>query len=279
MVNSHICNICLFYFHKGGIFTFYDHACKEYQHILQQITSLEQTINSLPEGNFICAHNGGNYKWYHKIDDKKKYLSKDNRRLAEQLAAKKYYSLTLSHLVNEKEALERFFKVYSISKADAINHLLETPGYQDLFSTYFSSKSSDLTEWANASFPSNPHHPEKLIHKTATQLLVRSKSEAMIALFLQTNHIPFRYECELQLGNSIFYPDFTIRHPKTKEFYYWEHFGLMDDFEYSQKAYSKLQIYNNHQIIPTINLITTFETQDHPLTIDVIQKTIEHYFL
>lgn len=35
----------------------------------------------------------------------------------------------------------------------------------------------------------------------------------------------FRYECLLKLGDSAYYPDFTIKHPKTGKTYYWEHFG------------------------------------------------------
>ena len=74
-------------------------------------------------------------------------------------------------------------------------------------------------------------------------------------------------------------PDFTIRHPKTGEFYYWEHFGLMDDPAYSKNAYSKLQFYASCNIIPSIQLITTFETKDIPLSSEMIESLIEYYFL
>ncbi len=73
--------------------------------------------------------------------------------------------------------------------------------------------------------------------------------------------------------------DFTIRHPKTKDFFYWEHFGMMDSPAYSQNAFNKLQLYNAHGIIPTINLITTYETKDQPLNSQYVQHLIEHYFL
>lgn len=72
---------------------------------------------------------------------------------------------------------------------------------------------------------------------------------------------------------------FTIRHPKTGEVFYWEHFGLMDNPTYSKNAYSKLQLYTNHGIIPSIQLITTYETKEHPLTAETIEKIVENYFL
>ena len=101
----------------------------------------------------------------------------------------------------------------------------------------------------------------------------------MIASYLYTKKIPFRYECALRCGETVFYPDFTIRHPKTGQLFYWEHFGLMDDVDYSKKAYSKLQTYTSHGIIPTIQLITTYETKEHPLSIEAVEEIVNYYFL
>lgn len=53
----------------------------------------------------------------------------------------------------------------------------------------------------------------------------------------------------------------------------------MDNSEYSKNAYSKLQLYTNHGIVPSIQLITTYETKEHPLTADTIEKIVEDYFL
>ena len=86
----------------------------------------------------------------------------------------------------------------------------------------------ELAEWQSASYEKNPNHPENLKIQSISGNWVRSKSEALIDMILYVNKIPFRYECGLQLGSRLMYPDFTIRHPKTGEFYYWEHFGLMD---------------------------------------------------
>ena len=83
---------------------------------------------------------------------------------------------------------------------------------------------------------------------------------------LNQHHIPYRYECELVLGKSTFYPDFTIKHPVTDEILYWEHFGLMEDKLYCQNAYRKLQVYADNGIIPGKNLIVTFETRNNPFS-------------
>ena len=101
----------------------------------------------------------------------------------------------------------------------------------------------------------------------------------MIDMFLYTSQIPFRYECALHLEDTTVFPDFTIRHPKTGALFYWEHFGRMDDPSYYKDVFSKLQLYTSHGIIPSINLITTYETKENPLSSEVIEKIIEHYFL
>lgn len=138
--------------------------------------------------------------------------------------------------------------------------------------------SKELQLWQNEAYTKNPHHPEQLCIKTFSGNIVRSKSEAFIDMVLFQNHIPFRYECALQLGKLTLYPDFTIRHPTTGSIYYWEHFGLMDDTSYRKKTIHKLNTYIQNEIIPSINLITTYETQEHPLSPSTVESIIDSYF-
>lgn len=134
-------------------------------------------------------------------------------------------------------------------------------------------------EWSAASYERNPLHPEQLLHKTVSGERVRSKSEAMIAMLLHLNAIPYRYECALSLGGVTLFPDFTIRHPGTGALYYWEHFGLMDDPAYAKNAGSKLSLYAANGIIPSVHLITTYETKAYPLNAGMIEHLISYYFL
>lgn len=53
----------------------------------------------------------------------------------------------------------------------------------------------------------------------------------------------------------------------------------MDDPNYSKNVYSKLQLYNSYGIVPTIQLITTYETKDHPLSSEKIEQIVQEYFL
>lgn len=156
--------------------------------------------------------------------------------------------------------------------------LSESSPYRELLSSFFHTFSNELQMWIDANFQTNLSHPDHLIHKTLSNHMVRSKSEVIIANSLFTHKIPYRYECALDLDDLIFYPDFTILHPSTKKIFYWEHFGMMDNCTYRENAFHKLQIYGEHDIIPTINLLTTFETQKHPLDSSQVDFLIERYF-
>ena len=248
----------------------------QYTKLERQIQNLEEQIQALPSGHLNCAGNGKYLKWYHFNCHKNTYIPKKEHALAEKLALKKYLSLLLEDLLHEQRAIAFYLSQHSdISKA---NLLLNDAKYTDLLSSIFTPLSQELSEWVNTSYEHNPKHTELLLHKSSSGNLVRSKSESLIDTFLFLNKIPFRYECALQLGEITLFPDFTIRHPKTGAIFYWEHFGLMDNPTYSQNVFSKLQLYASHGIIPSIQLITTYETKENPLSADTVEKIITHYF-
>lgn len=55
--------------------------------------------------------------------------------------------------------------------------------------------------------------------------------------------------------------------------------GLMDDQEYRNSACKKLRLYCNNGIILSIDLIATFETADHPLDVERVEKIIQEFLL
>lgn len=244
----------------------------------KKICSVKEHLKHLPSGKLICSQNGEYQKWYQSDGHNKTYIPKSNKQLAEKLAIKKYLSLLLEDLENEKKAIQSYLKHSSVHEK-SIDLITNHSEYQKLLKPYFSPLSEELSKWINAPYERNQKYSDQLVHKGSSGNYLRSKSESMIDMVLYIHKIPFRYECALSLGEATLFPDFTIRHPKTGEVFYWEHFGLMDNSEYAKNTYAKLQLYTNYGIIPSIQLITTYETKDHPLTADVIEKLVEDYFL
>ena len=257
----------------------YDKITKEKQRIEKQIETLETKLKDYPEGKLVCSNTGKYSKWYRSYGSTSTYIPKKERWLAEQLAQKKFLSLQLNTLLEEKKALDFYLRHNPKHALEAEQAFLCSPTYREVLSSHLQTKSEELQTWMHSPFVTNPAYCENKIYSTPSGNQVRSKSEVLIDTFLYQNAIPFRYECLLQLGDKTIFPDFTIRHPHTGDFYYWEHFGRMDDPLYASKVFSKMQLYTSNGIVPSIHLITTFETQEHPLNPDLIQKIIQHYFL
>lgn len=257
----------------------YDKMQLLHEKIRKQRHSLQQQLGNMPEGTLCCAKNGNKFKWYLTNKNGKEYLPKKELNLAEKLAEKKYVSLLLKELSEEETALQAYLKSPHKFRGKAQELIENSTEYQNLLSSKYLPKSKELEEWMNEPYTNNTFHPEDLKIKTMSGKYVRSKSESIIDMMLYMNCIPYRYEDTLVANGTILHPDFTIRHPKTGEYYYWEHFGMMDNREYAQNVVSKLQLYISQGIIPNIQLITTYETRDKPLDSSVVEKIVRHYFL
>lgn len=112
---------------------------------------------------------------------------------------------------------------------------------------------------------------EGKIHRTLAEVMVRSKSEVIIANMLFDREIAFEYETPLYAPDGSFYlPDFTITW--RGERFFWEHLGLLVRDEYRRKWETKKAWYKKH--FPG-RLLTTEESGN--LSVDAV-KLIEERF-
>lgn len=256
----------------------YQRILHEYNTLCDRICCIQKQLRTLPDGKLICSHQPRSTKWYVSNGHQKTYIPKSNRPFAEQLAQKKYLSLLLEDLENEKKALAFYLRHHAPTDKSA-QLLTEPSEYQKLLAPYFTPLSQELADWMNSPYEKNTNHSDNLIFNCTSNTCLRSKSEVVIDMILHSHNIPHRYECALHLGQTIIYPDFTIRHPQTGAFYYWEHFGLMDNPDYIENTASKIKLYADHGIIPGIRLITTYETKNYPLNPEIVEKYIEYHFM
>ena len=263
---------------RNNMFVNYEKIKSRVRHIEDELKQLEKTEIEWPQGELICAKNGKNCKWYLKRNNRTVYLPKKERELAQKLARKKYCLLRTRELKSELAACRAYMK-----KAEkAVNFVekkIENTEYEKLLGGWLCSVNKELEEWKKESYEKNEAHLENLNIKGTGGKYLRSKSEAMIDKILNNVGVPFRYEEKLVLGDAVFYPDFTIKHPRTGKIYYWEHFGMMDNSEYVNRACQKIKIYCNCGIIPSVNLILTYETKEHPFDMDSAEQIVREYFL
>ncbi len=258
---------------------FYTYAIIEIQKLEKKIELLNRQISKFPEGKLVCSKNRAHWKWYKSDGHKKVYIPKKEKKFAESLACKKYLELQLENAVHEKNAINYYLRHHNSNAISSEIDFINSPKYQELLEQKFVPLSSELAVWQNFHYERKKKYAEGLTHKAASGNYVRSKSEALIDLYLFKNKIPFHYEEALYLNGDVLFPDFTIRHPQTGEFFYWEHFGRMDDPAYNKTVGIKLQMYISNGIIPGINLITTYETKDHPLTAQMIEDILKRFFV
>lgn len=254
------------------------------QSLLKEKRKLEKQIRKAPAGTLISSYNPVKnkpyYKWYVSISSKRTYIPSCQRDLARELARKKLRQKRLNDINAELNALDSYLKKHR-DNSD-IKVLLQSPAIMTLLSedaliqNY--ALSEDLDKWAHEEYEANPSFPEAKIVPTVDGIMVRSKSEAFIVMLLSTYHIPYRYECRLDIGGYTYYPDFTIRHPITGEYFYWEHVGMLDNPDYAANFIKKLRIYMGNGLIPDHNLILTYETKDHPFDISIAKDKIAEFF-
>ena len=101
---------------------------------------------------------------------------------------------------------------------------------------------------------------EGLIHRAKKKgLIVRSKSELIIADHLYNEGIEFEYEKLLEEGGHRFIPDFSFEDASGDRII-WEHLGMLDVPAYRQAWEKKKELYKEIGFIEGENL---FVTQDH----------------
>ena len=255
----------------------YNQLLAEKHRLLQELDQINKKLPKLPAGRLTYVRSGHTLKWYHHLNGKRIYIPKSNRKLAVQLALKRYLQNRKQDITRKMQGINHYLKT-NAPDSDKSPKVLTDPNYAELLSDVLKPISREIAAWEQAPYVKSAKYSNQLRIQTVNGLTVRSKSESIIALCLYTHRIPFHYEERLTLGSVDLYPDFTLRHPQTGETFYWEHIGRPDDAVYRASFLEKLDLYIAHGIVPDHNLILTWETGDHPLSAKEVEQKIHRFF-
>ena len=247
------------------------------EEINKELEKIRKVEKKFPQGELQCFKNENRYKWKIKEENGLRYLPKTERNQAEMLALKKYYECRKKELESEAAGWKAYLRKTDKIKVSS-EYLLNHPEYGRLLAKNFRPLNRELERWQEEPYEKSTKHPEDLLVLGTHGKMLRSKSEAIIDRMLFQNKIPFHYEEKLVLDGIILYPDFMIRHPITGQYFYWEHFGMMDNPDYCKHACDKIRLYCQHGIIPSVNLILTYETKQYPLSADKVEMILQEYF-
>lgn len=248
----------------------------------QEYEMIKNRLRYAPEGRIAVKADGNFQKWFHVFQALgrtcRKYIRRSEKEFAKLLLQKALDEQSLLDIDRKQRAIENCLEAYDPASSYMARFLKDHPALNDLYLSDVKGLDPEVSDWAAGDYPCNPFRREALIFSTDRGELVRSKSEVMIANALFSRGIPYRYECLLPLPDAC-YPDFTILHPRSQSTLVWEHFGMMDNEQYADNAHHKLCQYTLHGWVPGSNLITTYETLEHPLDSRQINAAIEYYLL
>lgn len=242
---------------------------------------------SLPESTLenlsinVSKSNGVTQYYLHKKGTEKssgkgRYLSVKQRNIVENLLQQNYYKkvaentskelLQINRLLHLKNKITDFGKIWKSEK-------------QKLIHPITLSDSAYIQKWKQIPFTPKSFSPNEAEYFTPKGLRVRSKSEIIIASVLDKYNIPYRYEFPVLINQKYFHPDFYCLNVRTRKEYIWEHFGLMDNPEYSRNIMEKILLYNGAGYFIGKNLIVTFEQSDFPLKTTQLEQLINEYLI
>ena len=247
--------------------------------VLTKNILLQKTSNN-PEGSLVKSTINGTkrFYWYH--DGQREYINKQKKELLQALAQKYYNTKALKELEHQTAELKKALKIIDkLENEDVTDYVYESLPQEIKELTNKENFTDEYAKnWQAIKYNRKPVSKDIPFY-TAKNEHVRSKSELIIANMLKDRDIPYHYECPFDLGGRPITPDFLILNKRTKEVFIWEHFGMMDNEEYNEKALNKIEEYIANDYHLGKRLITTFESSKIHLNIQIISKLIAEYLL
>ena len=206
------------------------------------------------------------------------YVPKAEIQKVKALAQRDYNSDAAAVLKKAIGAIERFLVEFHPGALDKAFTKLH-PGRRMLVTPLREPDADFIASWQRLPYTGKGFEINAPEFTTSKGERVRSKSEIIIADALSRAGIPYRYEYPTSVkGWGTLYPDFTCLDIRTREEIIWEHFGLMHDRDYVEKAVQKIAHYAASGYTLGKNFIATFETNASPLSVKQVQEYINTLF-
>lgn len=251
-------------------------------------------LEELPEGTIYASKNKNMNQYYRKINDnqKKVYIRKQEKELISGLVQREYSKKIIKVVEKQGKDIKRLLANYN--EDEIVNIYINMPfekrkyvkAYQlpeDEYVKKWVEEQNNIKIMLDRKYP-NKHSLESEDDEydiiTEKGEIVRSKSEKIIADKLYKMRIPYVYEVPIVLkGWGCVRPDFTVLNVKKRKTYRWEHFGKIDDKEYSVSVVDKINKFEKNGLFIGKQIIATFESGMQPLSVKNIERKIEEFLL
>jgi hypothetical protein len=246
------------------------------------LSEINRRISDAPEGGLRVSLINKHMRYYWTKDGVSKYIRKKDEDLARHLADKEYLLKLSQVLEQEMRTIEAFLKRYQPSEKTLLFSSIH-PAKQKLITPVLLPDEAFAAKWKTELEERRSRTPNGFPINRSFQTkggeVVRSKSEKIIADLLFDSGVPYVYEAPLFCKHVTLYPDFTLLNVRTRTTFYWEHFGMMENADYTAGIPQKLNAYDRSGIHLGETLIATFETVDTPIDIKSIRAWISRILL
>jgi hypothetical protein len=239
---------------------------------------IKVSLSKAPKGRLRISRSGRYVRYYHVTKKGSgKYLGSKNLQIARGLAQKDYNAKIMESVEKELNLLGKYRSFVEAGTYEGIFDSLSEERKKLVMPAYLSDEEF-VKNWLSRDYVKMGFKEGEPVYETKGGTKTRSKSEALIVNSLDDDEVPCLYEVPLFLkGYGTVHPDFLVLNVRTRKEYVWEHFGMLDDPYYLKKAMKKIELYIANGYIPGINLIITFESNDHPLELNTVRTLIENY--
>lgn len=217
--------------------------------IMEEIDSIKKMLSVLNkrhvekiEGHIAMKKTRGHVRFYLcSRDGKDKYLNKAMLDIVPKYYQGKYDDASRKFLNHRLKLLENLAANYETGLIDDIYESFNETS-KEMITPVRLTDSMFAEKWLSENYNDQSFSQGEL--ETKSGILVRSKSEKIIADALTDNGLLFVYEKRLELASGYpVHPDFCILDTKNRRTVIWEHFGLMNKPEYVLDTYKKLASY------------------------------------
>ena len=250
---------------------------------------IEKALQTSPDGRLRATNTKGCYSYYHISKENNygasgKYLPKSKPQAIKRLAQKEYYqklSQAISKTIRQIEiagsagipAADTDYSVYIYKLQNVYSRM--HPAKQAMITPFIETDSQFTEKWLHQEYIPKEFYPDSPLIYANSGIRVRSKSEKIIADKLDELSLPYLYERPFKMHSKrIVHPDFTLLDITHRRNIYYEHFGKMDDPEYSTKAVRKINEYLKSGLILGETLLVSFETLSVPIDISLLPQTL-----
>ena len=255
---------------------------KEVEQLRAKAEKRLKKYHAAPTGSLRVSKSNGVIQYFIRDNDSNetKYRYTKDKSAAKAIAQYDYDTKIYDKLTEQSNWIAKFLKHYDIEAVkESYDGLSE--GRRRIVEPVFMPDAAYVEKWINSFDRSaSESFKENRVYLTDSGNEVRSKSEKIIDDLLTSYKIPHIYEPRVVLEDGrVIYPDFAALNIAKRKTYYWEHFGLVGDVEYSVKNFAKICEYEYCGMGVDNNLIISFESPEYPLSSRRLREKIEFYFL